>query len=751
MAEEFSSCVKSGLNLSKRIYNGSDASPAPVPEMTRSSESYIPAAVTVYAMVPDPGLVDNPDVPSYQPYVHGKCEPAALIPLHMYGVGVEVECWLDFASVTVSGRWRVHCVMAGRRCDCLVAIPMGEQGSIIGIEVDIDGRSYRSQLITTEETEDKEKVGQSEENGRLLKGQIYTLKIPKVYGGSTLSIKATWSQTLSYQEGHFCLNVPFTFPAYVNPIGKMISKREKIVLNVNSVIGKEILCRSTSHPLKETRREVGKLGFLYEAEVGAWSNSDINFSYTVSYCDIFGGVLLQSPPLNDFDQRQRFCFYLFPGNNQSTKVFRKDVVFIVDISGSMRGGPLENTKNALLASLSKLNPQDSFNIIAFNGETYLFSSSMEPATEGAILNASQWLCHNLVAEGGTNIFAPLKHAMKLLSDTSDSIPLIFLITDGAVEDEREICKFVKGHVTSKASISPRISTFGIGLYCNHYFLQLLAQIGRGHFDSAYDADSVDFRMQRLFTVASSVLLANITFNFLKPLDSLELFPSHIPDLSFGSPLILSGRYNGNFPDSVGVSGILADMSNFDIDLKVRHVKDVPLDRVLARRQIYIFTAQAWLLESKELEDKVAKMSIQTRTPSEYTCMILHQIDGEKKAFKSVSMKELFNKINLLKNDDLSEKKTIFLGSLGIGFGNMKATADGIPPGYEEAKSPEGAELLMKAASNCCGRLVDRCCCMCFIQACSHMNDKCSIALSQLCAALACFGCISCCFELCECI
>lgn len=73
----------------------------------------------------------------------------------------------------------------------------------------------------------------------------------------------------------------------------------------------------------------------------------------------------------------------------------------------MQGDTLGQTKNALLASLAKLNPQDSFNIIAFNGETHLFSSSMEPASPGATVNATKWLS-SLAAEGGTNILLPLK-------------------------------------------------------------------------------------------------------------------------------------------------------------------------------------------------------------------------------------------------------------------------------------------------------------------------------------------------------
>lgn len=132
MAAEFSKAVELGLKLSKRIYYGKDestvASAPPRPAaMTTGSESYLPTAPMVYAEINDPAMVDNPDVPSYQPYVHGRCDPPVLIPLHMHGVSMEVDCFLDTAFVTVSGAWRVHCVSASRSCFCRIAVPMGAQ------------------------------------------------------------------------------------------------------------------------------------------------------------------------------------------------------------------------------------------------------------------------------------------------------------------------------------------------------------------------------------------------------------------------------------------------------------------------------------------------------------------------------------------------------------------------------------------------------------------------------------------------
>ncbi|KAF3949241.1 hypothetical protein CMV_024868 [Castanea mollissima] len=186
-----------------------------------------------------------------------------------------------------------------------------------------------------------------------LKPHIFSLSIPQVDGGSNLSIKISWFQKILYSDGELFLNVPFTFPEYVTPLVKKLPKKEKIQLNVNAGTGTQVLCKKISHPLKEKRRQVGNLGFFYESEVLSWSSTDFNFSFTVSSSHIFGSVLLQSPSLDDNDQREIFCVYLFPGNQKSRKMSRKDIVFVVDISGSMRGKPIDDTKDALFAALSK--------------------------------------------------------------------------------------------------------------------------------------------------------------------------------------------------------------------------------------------------------------------------------------------------------------------------------------------------------------------------------------------------------------
>ncbi|KAJ9559758.1 hypothetical protein OSB04_004918 [Centaurea solstitialis] len=627
--DDFSRSVDMGLRLSKRIYYGKDNHPslsttAPKPpsmDKCLSSSSSIssfrlpqnhhPTAPMIYAVIAEPVVVDNPDIRSYQPYVHGRCDPPALIPLNMVGVTLEVECYLDTAFVSVSGTWRLHCVTSSAVCDCRVVIPMGEQGSVLGVEAETSTRLYFTQFISPKDDDE---------------------------------------HTTAKSGNGFGLSLPFTFPAHVFPVFKRVSCTEKILLHVNSGTSTQITCNTCSHPLKELKRHVGlgQLSLSYDAEVLKWSSQDFYFAYSVCSNEIFGGLLLQAPSLHDYDQRDIFCFYLFPGSNRSVKAFRKEVVFVIDISGSMRDGPLEKTKYEVLGSLWKLNHGDSFNILASNGWQLI------------------WLVNG------------------------DCIPLIFLITDGAVEDERDICS-----------------------YCNHYFLQMLANIGKGCYDFAYDVDSISFRMQRLLDKATTPLLSNITLDGLENLKSHELFPFHLPDLWCGSPLIVSGRFEGNFPDIVKVRGFLGDLSTYVIDVKVRKAKNMPLDMVCARREVGTLTTHAWLEQDTKLEEKVAKMSLQRGVPSEYTRMILVQNENIKPSFNSVLQEEKYIKS--------MNQKTSYPMNLNIGFGNLIATVENLPPGIEELQLSETTGKVMQTASCCWTIFRDKFCCKCFIRTCGQCN------------------------------
>ncbi|KAI5007905.1 hypothetical protein ZWY2020_008953 [Hordeum vulgare] len=733
--EDFARAVEDGLKLSKRlVLPGGMPPPRPPAGMERGPDAaaalLLPAAPMAYAVVSDPAAVDTPDVPSYQPYVYGRLDPPALIPLQMKEIDLAVDCSLDTAAVTLRARWWLHCITRSRECDVRLVVPMGEQGSILGAEVTVGRMSYNTQVTEVED--------QTMENTMkgILKPHMFCLTIPQVEGGADIVATVRWSQKLHYDNGRFSVDIPFRFPYYVNPLPKVFMKREKIQLTVNSGFSKEVLLQGTSHSLKEKARQGDKLSFLHEAIVESWSSKDFTFSYSVYSGDLSGCILLQPSTSQDYDDRDTFSIFILPGSG-NRKVFKKAVVFVVDTSGSMKGKPLENVKNAVSTALSELVQGDYFNIITFNEELHSFSACLEKVNEKAIANANDWMNANFVAEGGTDIMHPLNEAMALLSSAHDAVPQIFLMTDGSVDDEHDICQTVKNELLSRGSKSPRISTFGLGLYCNHYFLRMVASIGKGHFDAALETGSIESRILKWFRKASNTIVANISIDATKQLDDFEVDSECIPDISAQCPLCVSGKYQGKFPETV-VAGYLADMTEISIELKVQHIKDMPLDNVFAPQQIALLTAKAWLSADKQLERKVIKLSIENSVLSEYTSMVVLQTNLD--AAQKVKQKPKGHK-------GANEPLRFQLHGLKLGFGDKAATKENLLTGFGEEKPLETLKIFKKAGG-CCSRVADCLCCMCCIKACNRMNDQCAIMMAQVCAALSCLGCYECCAEVC---
>ncbi|XP_039016895.1 uncharacterized protein LOC120147650 [Hibiscus syriacus] len=100
-------------------------------------------------------------------------------------------------------------------------------------------------------------------------------------------------------------------------------------------------------------------------------------------------------------------------------------------------------------------------------------------------------------------------------------------------------------------------------------------------------------MQKLFNNGLSTVLANISIDAFDDHEQIEVYSLCIPDLSSDTPLIICGRYRGSFPDTLKAKGVLGDSSSFIIDLKIEKAKDILLDKVIARQQIDLLTAQAW--------------------------------------------------------------------------------------------------------------------------------------------------------------
>jgi len=147
-----------------------------------------------------------------------------------------------------------------------------------------------------------------------------------------------------------------------------------------------------------------------------------------------------------------------------------------------------------------------------------------PATEVNKTDAINWM-QTCQARGLTDILTPMQDAIATLeSDESTALPYVFLLTDGAVENGREICLFLK----SEARVKTRIMTLGIGGNCNNYFLMMAAQVGRGFCEIALGSDRIYPQMTHLLEMANVPVLTDVGLD-LPGVDQCEIYPFPVPD------------------------------------------------------------------------------------------------------------------------------------------------------------------------------------------------------------------------------
>jgi Ca-activated chloride channel homolog len=224
----------------------------------------------------------------------------------------------------------------------------------------------------------------------------------------------------------------------------------------------------------------------------------------------------------------------------------RETIFVIDTSGSMAGTSIEQAKAALLLALNRLTAQDRFNIVQFNSTTHLLYSQPQPVKIETLRKAVRYV-EELKANGGTEILPALKMALKGAAPASHLRQVIFL-TDGQVGNEDELFEVIRSQLGAS-----RLFTIGIGSAPNSHFMRKAAEFGRGSFTHIGSTSEVKGQMDAIFRKLEHPALTDIYIEGLKT--NAELFPSRIPDLYDGEP-VLAVVKSRSLPESVTIRGMI---------------------------------------------------------------------------------------------------------------------------------------------------------------------------------------------------
>ena len=300
----------------------------------------------------------------------------------------------------------------------------------------------------------------------------------------------------------------------------------------------------------------------------------------------------------------------------------RDLVFVIDVSGSMGGESIRQAKQALEMAIKRLQPRDRFNLIAFSSHTRTLFHSVQPASKAMRARAISFV-RALSAGGGTEMYPALDAALTqrfagLNGGQPKRLRQIVFLTDGAVGNEDQLFELIERKLDNS-----RLFTIGIGSSPNSYFMSKAADYGRGSFTHIGSMNIVAERMTELFSKLESPILTDLRLSIPEQFDA-ELYPRQIPDLYQGEPVVLAFKTTG-LPEKLQLSGV-SETADFSQTLKFEDVERRKGSNVLwARRKTDAlmgrYRASYEQQQKIALKQAVVDLSLEHHLVSRFTSLV----------------------------------------------------------------------------------------------------------------------------------
>ena len=287
-----------------------------------------------------------------------------------------------------------------------------------------------------------------------------------------------------------------------------------------------------SHSILPQWQSPGIAQLVLDDKDGFQGNRDFILRYRLTGEQITSGLLLYQ------GKDENFFLYMAqpPARITSADIPAREYIFVVDVSGSMNGFPLDTAKQLLRDLLGQLRPTDLFNIVLFAGDSAVLSEKSLPAEQQNITKAIQ-LLDRQSGSGATELLAAIQKAMSLphQADVSRSV---VLVTDGFVSGEKGVFDHIRDHLDQS-----NVFAFGIGSSVNRYLIEGVARAGMGEAFVVTDATEAPAMAAKFRDYIQSPVLTDIQVR-ANGFDIYDVHPAHIPDLFAQRPVIVYGKWRG---------------------------------------------------------------------------------------------------------------------------------------------------------------------------------------------------------------
>jgi Ca-activated chloride channel homolog len=571
-----------------------------------------------------------------------KGAPRALCPLKHTDVKVEISGALSRVNVT-----QEFANPFPEKIEAVYVFPLPANAAVDDMTMIVGERTVRGKVLRREEAQavyDAAKAGG--QVASLLdqeRPNIFTQSVANILPGEEVKITISYVETLKYEAGSY----EFSFPMVVGPrylpgpntretahgpaagtevpdAARISPKLAPAGMRSGHDVSLDIML-DAGVPLAGIKGKSHEVEFerlsAHTAHVRLKNNSLIpNQDFVLKY-EVAGKNIQDALLAHRSEQGGYFSLMLQPPDRIVTEdVTPKELVFVLDTSGSMGGFPIEKAKESMKLALDGLYPGDTFNLITFAGDTRILFPGPVPATPANLRKAQAFLAAS-EGSGGTEMMKAIKASLDA-SDSQDHVRIVCFMTDGYVGNDMEIIAEVQKHPNA------RVFAFGIGSSVNRFLLDKMAEQGRGEVEYVALNDDGSAAAQRFHERVRNPLLTDISVDW-NGLPVSDVYPQRIPDLFGSKPVVLTGRYTAAGHGVIRLKGKMAGrefVRELAVDLPESETQHNVLASLWARARIddlmgHDYNGMQRGEMKPELREAITSLGLEYRLLTQFTSFV----------------------------------------------------------------------------------------------------------------------------------
>lgn len=508
----------------------------------------------------------------------------------------------------------------------LYVFPLSAGAAVDELEMIVGERHIRGEIQRKAEARATYEKAKSEGRRASLVDQerpnLFTTSVANIGPHAAITVDISYLDTVPFRDGRYTLNLPLSITPRYTPGMQLdlgvppTATPERVTAAVqNAQIDIQLdpgftlaSVNSINHPTVVSMTAAGR----HIALKGTTVPADRDFEL------VWTPAVVPDTQAAAFAERVGSDTYvlvtLMPPQMSVERSYKREVVFIIDTSGSMSGPSIEQARAALQLGVQRLAPGDTFNVIRFSsGATILFPRS-QPANERTRALAERYI-DGLVADGGTEMRLALEQVFAT-QPTEEALRQIVFITDGSVSNEAELVSMIHDRIGAA-----RLFTVGIGAAPNAYFMREAAAAGHGSYTFIPRIDQVQERMGDLFRKLESPALVDLSLDW--PGAAKAELAANLPgDVYAGDPLTIAARLSNLPQGSLTLSG-RSGGGAWTRQLPLNVASDrAGIAKLWARERITELSRQKnFGADAHEMQTRIVELALTHHLVSEYTSLV----------------------------------------------------------------------------------------------------------------------------------